>query len=845
MHSQRMWIVVLFCLLIGLGYSSGQNDQILTYEGKFLSNLTIPVGGIGTGNILLGGRGQFEAIEIMNRPNRQKRPAFTFFSIYTKKASGKETAKVLERELLPPFEDVSSDYMNGVPRFREVKCHVPYPFVQYSFRDSEIPVSVQLESYNPLIPLNADDSSIPIAVFNWQLVNPTDEEVEVSISFNFRNPMKSPDRVNTVYSSESFNGIRMSCSDDTDINQQGEILFGSTEKVTSIQTQWFKGAWQDHAQKFWDDFSEDGMIKEITKTDTIKRSNGVASVLIHFKLDPNESKTIPYYLMWYFPKRVYELPEAFGQEEAAGKPFNNYYGIRFGSVDDVLSYYLDNEDRLYQKSKIFSDLMLSGSYPDCIKEAAISQMSSLKTPLLNRVDQGYTHGFEGVIFEDWCCPGTCTHVYNYEQTIASLFPSIERGMREVEYLYNTDETGNQHFRAIYPLGDYKFGGTAADGQMGTLIRVYREWKYSGDTEWLISLWPKIKLAMNFAWSKENQYQWDPKQTGLIAGRQHNTYDIDFYGINPMTSILYLGALKACAEMADHLDDKAAAKLYIKMYNKGVKQCERKLWNGEYFYQPDLEKLEAENYKYQYGEGCLSDQLLGQYLADVSGLGDLIDSQKIESSLKSIFKYNFLKEVRNQHNTQRVYASNDESGLALCSWPFGNKPALPFVYAYEIWTGVEYQAAASMLYHDQVEDGIDIVQAVQFRHDGYKRNPFAHNESGWHYARAMASWALIPAISGYHWDGVKNRMVFDPKINPDHFKTFWSTGTAWGVLEIEKNEVKLTVLYGKLELNSFTLESVQKLVIDDRQIKSKTIKNNVKFAGTQILEEGNHLKFLIE
>lgn len=844
MHSQRMRIVVLFCLLIGLGYASDQDD-VLAYKGEFLSNLTIPVGGIGTGNILLGGRGQFEAVEIMNRPNRQKRPAFTFFSIYTKTASGKETAKILERELLPPFEDVSSDYMNGVPRFQEVVCHVPYPFVQYSFMDDDISISVQLESFNPLIPLNADDSSLPLAVFNWKLFNPTDEQVEVSISFNFRNPMKSPNRVNAVYHSDSFNGIRMSCADDKDINQQGEILFGSTEKVSSVQTQWFKGSWQDHAQKFWDDFSTDGMIKEVTKTDTIKRSNGVASVLIHFKLDPKESKLIPYYLMWYFPNRVYELSETLGEKEAVDKPFKNYYGTKFDSVKDVLEYYLKEKARLYKLSKSFSDLMINGTYPSCIKEAAISQLSSLKTQLLNRDENGYTHGFEGVVYKDWCCPGTCTHVYNYQQTIASLFPSIERGMREVEYLFNTNETGAQYFRAIYPLGDYNFGGIAADGQMGTLIRVYREWKYSGDTEWLKSLWPKIKLAMNYAWSKENQYQWDPEKTGLISGRQHNTYDIDFYGINPMTSILYVGALKACAEMADHLNDKGAAKLYSKMYKKGVKQCEKKLWNGEYFYQPDLEKLEAANYKYQYGEGVLSDMLLGQYLADVSGLGDLVHSDKIESSLKSIFKYNFLHEVREQHNTQRVYASNDESGLALCSWPLGNKPALPFVYAYEIWTGVEYQAAASMIYHDQVEDGLDIVQAVQFRHDGYKRNPFAHNESGWHYARAMASWALIPAICGYQWDGVEKGMVFDPKVNQNQFKTFWATGTAWGALEIEKSKVNLSIQYGKLKLNTFSLQSVNQLKLENNQIKNKSLKNTVKFIDPQILNQGDQLVFLIQ
>ncbi len=851
----KRYQAINFYLLVLLVFISGLNNIYaqtynLTYTGKYLSNLRIPIGGIGTGNILLGGRGQFEAIEIMNRPNREQRPAYTFFSIYTEKSNGANSAKILERELLPPYDDVSSRYLNGLPRFREVECFVPYPFVYHTFYDKNIPVAVQLETYNPLIPLNSDDSGIPIVVFNWNIRNPTSERIKVSIAFNFRNPIVSPDRINEVYQSEKFYGIRMYSSDDKDINQRGEIIIGTPSPVSALQTHWYKGSWQDHAQKYWDDFSDDGILTNVTETDTVKSSNGVASVLVTNELGPNQSVNISFYLTWYFALRTYSIGETLGREEATNKPFRNYYATLFRSAEDALEYYQNKEAQLYNLSKTFSNLIMQSTYPSCIKEAAISQLSSLKTQLLNRMEVGTTHGFEGVLHTGWCCPGTCTHVYNYEQTIASIFPSIERSMREVEFLHNTEENGFQHFRAVFPLGDYFFDGpAAADGQMGSIVRVYREWKYTGDRVWLKKLWPKVKSTLEFAWSTENEYRWDINKSGLLSGRQHNTYDIDFYDINPMTSGLYLAALKACSEMAGSLGDVEACSLYTEIYQRGVKNFQEKLWNGEYFFQPNLEKYKSEwkEIKYQFGNGCLSDQLLGQYLADISGLGKVIDPDKIKSALSAIHKYNFLKEVRTQLNTQRVYAHNDESGLALCSWPHGNKPDLPFVYAYEIWTGVEYQVAATMIYNNLISEGLEIVKAVQDRHDGYKRNPFEHNESGWHYARAMSSWSLILALSGFEYDGVEKGMFFTPKINQSEFKTFWSCSSAWGGLEIKDDTVTLFVDYGCLELLNFGIKTISEMKpeISASSFKWRYRKGNpsiIEFAKPLILKRGEKIIF---
>ena len=166
-------------------------------------------------------------------------------------------------------------------------------------------------------------------------------------------------------------------------------------------------------------------------------------------------------------------------------------------------------------------------------------------------------------------------------------------------------------------------------------------------------------------------------------------------------------------------------------------------------------------KYQYGTGCLADQLLGQYLAHVTGLGYVLDSSHVKRAMHSIFKNNFKPSMVSWANVQRTYAVNDEAGLVLCTWPRGDRPSLPFPYCDEVWTGFEYQVAASLIYNDLVDEGLKVVKAARDRYNGLHRNPWDEEECGHHYARAMSSWALLLALSGFHYDGVTGVMAFAP------------------------------------------------------------------------------------
>ena len=303
----------------------------------------------------------------------------------------------------------------------------------------------------------------------------------------------------------------------------------------------------------------------------------------------------------------------------------------------------------------------------------------------------------------------------------------------------------------------------------------------------------------------------------------------------MLTTIYLGALRAAAAMARHLGEEDKAREYEGIYQKGRKRLERELWNGDYFIQKievmkglevpaHLRTLESECSetcachatpgvkkpaptagdvipKYQYGEGCLSDQLLGQWAAHVSGLGHILDERKVRRTLESIYQHNFRDPLGSFQNVQRVYALQDEAGLLLCTWPRGSRPALPFPYCDEVWTGFEYQVAAHLIYEGLVAPGLRIVEALRARHDGRRRNPWNEFECGWHYARALSSWSLIPALSGVRYSAVEQSLTFDPKL-PLPFRCVVAAGSAWGLLTVENQAATLEVRYGQLRLRTF-------------------------------------------
>ena len=756
-----------------------------TFKGD-ASVVAFPLGGIGTGNISVGARGELRDWEIFNKPNKGSIMYYSFFSIRAQEKGKKPISKILESKYNPPFaksHGFHSGSVAGLPRFEHSELKGEYPVVWVKLSDESMPVEVTLEAFTPMIPLNPDDSGIPCAILKYKVKNIADSDVDVDIAGSLLNVIgfsgydkyenlkqdNFTGAVNEFKEHDGFKGLYFySKTVPEDDLKYGNMSLVTTSKNVSHKVLWENGDWWDGIHAMWDEFTANGKFDNKINEENIEEyRQKIGSICVSKTIAKGEEKEFQFILSWYFPNRINGWNDEFRTEENT----KNYYANLFDSSLNVCEYVINNFDRLYNDTFAFHDALFGSSLPSYVIDAISANMVTLRSNTCFRLQSGKFLGYEGCFDDLGCCDGNCTHVWNYEQTLAFLYPSLERDMRVTEFNIETEENGKMEFRTKRLFGYSNNFHPAADGQMGCIIRLYRDWKLSGDNEFLRSVWDNAKKALEFAFT-----YWDSDGDNVLDSQQHNTYDIEFYGPNSLVNSMFFGALKAASEMAEAMGDKESSEKYAKMLKDGSGKMDKMLWNGEYYSQ----KIDDVNkYKYQYGEGCLSDQLFGQLSSHIAGLGYILPEEHVKKAIYSVYKYNFLKNFSNHNNVQRVYALNDEKGVVLCSWPNGGRPRLPFVYSDEVWTGIEYQVAVHLIFEGFVNEGLEIVKAVRERHDGYKRNPWNEVECGHHYARAMSSWGLLIALSGFKFDLTKKVIEFNPVVKNEDFSCLFSCGKAWG------------------------------------------------------------------
>jgi hypothetical protein len=338
--------------------------------------------------------------------------------------------------------------------------------------------------------------------------------------------------------------------------------------------------------------------------------------------------------------------------------------------------------------------------------------------------------------------------------------------------------------------------------------------------------------------------------------------------------MYLGALQAAERMARAVDDSAREDRYARLARQGRQWIDEHLFNGEYYEQqidPDAWKHAEHDVsppraevpgmapgepKYQYGSGCLSDQLLAQTNAHVAGLGYLLDPANVRAALDSIMRYNFKADLHDHTCCQRVYALQDEAALLGCTWPRGGRPALPFPYCDESgWTGIEYHVAAHMFYEGKVQQGVKIVEAACHRYDGRRRNPYNEYECGSYYARSMASHGMLLALSGFQYDATEGLLGFSPRVDDGDFHTFWSAQRAWGGYSHGSNNAGtretrlLHVLYGTLTLQRFAVDICEQsaaVKLNEQPVRNcRTEDGAVVFGSPLELKAGDELEIVVD
>lgn len=791
------------------------------YDSAHSLRIAMPVGGIGTGTVTLGGRGDLRDWEVVNRPAKGWSPRWSFFALRAAPLGGGESAaRALEGPIdLVLYEGAHGATVpnHGLPRFRNSEFLAAYPFGQVLLTDPAMPVDVRLQAFNPLVPLDIEASAIPFAALRYVVRNRTDTELDVSVVGSLQNFIGTDGTSGVPRSNRNTArqapGAAGAFLDSTGVDEKAEqwgslALVVLDEPDVTIRTSWAEHRWGGELLDFWDDFTHDGRLDERAG----RADAPMASVAARRTLPAAGVHSFTFLLAWHFPNRL-----DWNREYRVG----NHYATRYADAWDVVERTAPALPDLERRTLEFVNAFLSGDLPDAVKEAALFNLSTLRTQTCFRTADGRFWGWEGCGDDTGCCLGNCTHVWNYEHATPYLFGELAKSMRDTEFTYGVGEGGRMSFRIQLPLDRARAEGVAAaDGQMGCLVRLFREWRLSGDDDFLRALWPGARTALEFAWMAGG---WDADRDGVMEGAQHNTMDVEYFGPNPQVGCWYLAALRAAERMARHLGDAEFAGRCADLFARGSAWLDAHLFTGEY-YRHDIRPPGAEDAvapglrlpgigasdladpELQVGDGCLADQLVGETVADLAGLGPLLRPDHVRACLASIYRYNRRESLATHFNPMRSYALGGERGLLVASYPHGNRPARPFPYFDEVWTGLEYTAAVGMFCQDMADAGTTVFSDARARYDGRRRNPFDEAECGHHYVRAMASWGAIPALTGFRYDAVERSLTFAEPNRPTTW--FWASGHAWGTVSFRPGtdgiDASLRVLGGELSVSRFTV-----------------------------------------
>ena len=446
-------------------------------------------------------------------------------------------------------------------------------------------------------------------------------------------------------------------------------------------------------------------------------------------------------------------------------------------------------------------------------------------------EDGRLYGFEGCHGAsthhdalDGCCPMNCTHVWNYEMALAKLFPDLEQSMRRTDLIDQISPWGSIPHRTTLPLylprpwTDFIGGprNPAMDGELGTVLKAYREVRHGADQEWFDEMWPSLKKVMANVMTN-----YDSEGDGVIRGEQPNTYDISIYGAQHLYRHSLPGGVasiggngKAAGRRGDWRHSTARVSSWdAPTTTSSVGPANTMPRSSTWMNIPNSSLAPA----------ATSTNFSGQWWAFQLDLGYVLPEEHVRTTIRNIYTFNRRETFRIEDQRPRVYLDARDRGTYICTWPHGGKPEVPTQYSDEVWTGLEYPLAAMLMREGEIDASLTMLSDIRDRHDGSRRSPWNEVECGDHYVRAMASWSLLEEAAGYVYDSTQARLTLAPRIMEGDFRSFFITGSAWGVFRQEATDIEISIDYGGLTLSELVFhasgESVQ-VRLNDQPIEAE-------------------------
>ena len=726
-----------------------------------------------------------------------------------------------------------------------------FPFINMKFTDSDMPFDIELEAYSPFIPNDVKNSSLPAMHLNFKITSKTNNPVDVMLMATLRNAV-GYDVNDKLYSTElqdsDYKICEMSCTGmDTKESSFGTMALASLSPETSHYLGWnwrypyYEYVLQNGTLPNIDDTKERNII-EIDKTTGKKRPLKplFSTLAVSGNLENAEVLENSFIVSWDFPN-AYDLK--------LKKIVGNYYSNFFNSATEVADYFIENREDLYNQSKNF----LNNFYESSIEPFILNQINSQLNTFITSsyFDKQGRFGIQEGLTSDRKWAGLATNDVGMQGSvpIIALFPELHKsGMRvikamqhesgETAHVFYPGSVNNDEFWAVNGLNK------RIDVNSDYVILAMRDFFWTNDKAFLEEMWPSIKKTLDYVLEKRDSDGDLQPDVNL-----RNSYDnVPIYGFSAYVNTKWMSAITSAIAGAKILGDSAAEKKYKEVLEKGKELFDEKLWTGEYY---RLYNNEDGKEHPGMNEGCLTDQIVGQWTNQLSGLDDIYPEARVKQVLQTIMNLSY----------------KPGFGLRNGSWPGDDfyhvvvrDPALPG-YMYEcdqlniFWSGTELAFASFLIYEDMYDQALDVIKTVDDRYRNAGRY-WDHQEWGGHYYRAMSAWSVINALLGL----TINQEVysFSPKVPQDNFKLFFAFpgGTAFFTRSVNGTDrsVTIEVLSGQFMCKQLNYsgpgieEEDVNVLIDNEPVQDVNKKTDVSglnlsidFNKTTIIDTGQTLQ----
>lgn len=839
----------------------------------------IMLGGIGTGGVEIRKDGNFYNWSVFNNypygtgpvfelpvtPNRNLDESYLFFLVRYQEEGKKAQIKLLQLN-----KSIQEGGMEGIIYYfpwmkgvEKIETTTRFPFTTLTFTDSEMPFDIKMNAFSPFIPHDVKNSALPGAYFKFSIKSKSTKKVSVMLLGSLRN-LVGYETLQKSFESKLLNGnhskffVHKVSGMDTTKSSYGEMGLG----VKSMDSISYYLGWE-HRHPYYERLLFNSQLANIDDTPnrnvvTNGKSYGqfasafdndqrcFSSIASTKTLNAGQTMEATFYMNWYFPNNygaIYKESKKDIQERTGDRYYKNleltknmghYYQNYFSDITTLSEYYATKADSLYNQTCKFMDNMYSSDIDQTVLDQVNSHFNTLITSTtLNKKGQFAIR--EGLTPSQAWGPNSTIDVALYgSPMLIALFPELQKSMMRTHKKLQSENGEINHGLGFDP--DFNQNGTWGVYERVDLVPDYiqmvlRDYLWTNDKTYITEMWPSVKKGIDYILKyRDKDGDQMPDMNGIMC-----SYDnFPMYGLAAYVQSQWIVAMHMAGLVAKDLGEPYLAAKYNKIALKGSALMDEKLWNGTYY---NL----SNDYLGKKGidDGCLTDQLIGQWVAFNSGLGYLFKPEHVRQSLETILAKSFI----------------DRSFLRNCTWP-----KYPEIYPFHTtdlwvdqantpWSGVELAFASLLIYDGMPNEGLQVVKGVdkRYRDAGLY---YDHQEFGGHYFRAMSAWSILNAYLGFSVH--QNTLQFSPKLQKDNYSLQFVTPDSYGLYIKTGNSIQIKITSGTQKLKKIEIQHIDlgyknlKLYYNSKPIKNYKIthdndsymisfKNEFSINSTEILE----------